>query len=106
MAIDYSNPLLLFLRPLEKRLGIFRRLRPLHKFIRTDRPPGEDESEVRSELIKHVHPGQVIWDVGANEGFYVDLLLKLIGRDGTIVVFEPSPNSYEILQQKFSASPN
>jgi len=106
MAIDYSNPLLLFLRQLEKRLGIFRRLRPLHKFTRTDRPPWEDESQVRSALIKHVHPGQVIWDVGANDGFYVDLLLKLIGQGGTIVAFEPSPESYGNLQQKFSASPN
>ena len=99
--MDYSNSLLLFLRTLGQRLGIFG---PLRSLIRSR--GREYEGEVRSALIKHIHPGQVIWDVGANKGFYVDLLLELMGRDGIIVAFEPSPDSYGILQQKFSASPN
>jgi FkbM family methyltransferase len=66
----------------------------------------EYESDIRSALVKYIHPGQVIWDVGANEGFYVDILLELIGQDGIIVAFEPSPDSYGILKQKFHACPN
>ena len=100
--IDYSNPSLLFLRTLGRRLGI---LRPLFNLIRALRPR-EYESEVQSELLKHVRPGQVIWDVGANEGFYVELLLKLVGPAGKIVAFEPSLDSYGVLLQKYSACPN
>ncbi len=103
--IDYSNPLLLFLRTLGQRCGIFAKLQPLLTLIRRLRRQ-EYENEIRSALINHIHPGQVVWDVGANEGFYVDVMLELIGRAGIIVAFEPSPESYHVLEQKFSGCPN
>jgi FkbM family methyltransferase len=100
--IDYSNPFLFFLRTFGQRLGLLRPLQHLARRLQTR----EYESAFRSELIKYIRPGQIIWDIGANEGFYVDLLLKLVGPNGTIVAFEPSPESYEILTQKFSGYPN
>jgi FkbM family methyltransferase len=103
--IDYSNPFLFFLRTLGQRLGIFAKLRPLLNLIERLRRR-KYEGEIQSALVNHIHPGQVIWDIGANEGFYVDLLLELIGRDGIIVAFEPSPEVYDTLKQKFSGYPN
>lgn len=100
--IDYSNNLLLFLRTVGRRLKILRPLRRLAGYFR----PQEYESELRSELVKHTMPGQVIWDIGANVGIYVELLLSLVGPGGTVVAFEPSPKSFDVLKKKYSRIPN
>jgi len=75
ISYELFQSLLVFLRTLGVRLGIIRRLQSLRNLIRSLRRR-EHESEVRSALIQHIHPGQVIWDVGANEGLYVDLMLE------------------------------
>lgn len=100
--IDYSNRFLLILRSLGRRLGI---ARPLLNLVRRLRPR-EYEAEIRSELVKRIRRGQTVWDIGANEGFYTDLLLKLVGPGGIVVAFEPSPASFGILEKKYSSYPN
>lgn len=36
-----------------------------------------------------VHPGDVIWDIGANIGLFTFAAAAISGRDGTVIAFEP-----------------
>lgn len=58
--------------------------------IRNDFEPGE-----MAFLSKHVSPGQTIFDIGANIGFFSMVLAKLVGPSGRVVGFEPLPFLHE-----------
>jgi FkbM family methyltransferase len=100
--VDYSNPLLLSLRTFGRRLGI---LRPVIGWLRRLRPK-EYEEEFAAEFAKYIRPGDVVWDIGANHGFYVETLRDMVGPGGTVIAFEPSPASFAILRDKFSGNAN
>jgi FkbM family methyltransferase len=51
------------------------------------------ETEVQEALRRHVGPGAVVFDVGANIGFFSLLSAKLAGREGCVVAFEPVPRN-------------
>jgi FkbM family methyltransferase len=53
---------------------------------------GTTEPEIQELLAAHVHRGAVVWDIGANVGFYTVIASRLVG-DGRVVAFEPSPAS-------------
>jgi FkbM family methyltransferase len=45
-----------------------------------------------SELLRrHLQPGQVFVDVGANIGYYTLLAARAVGPSGRVIAFEPSP---------------
>lgn len=60
---------------------------------------GSYEPLVSASLIKLVHPGDVVVDVGANIGIITALLGKLVGQEGRVYSFEPVPPTYEKLIQ-------
>jgi FkbM family methyltransferase len=39
----------------------------------------------------HLKPGDVFVDVGANIGYYSLLAARAVGKDGSVIAFEPSP---------------
>jgi FkbM family methyltransferase len=51
------------------------------------------ETGVQEALRRSVAPGSVVFDVGANIGFFSLLSAKLAGPEGRVVAFEPVPES-------------
>jgi FkbM family methyltransferase len=49
------------------------------------------EPEVQEALRRHVFLGAVVYDVGANLGFFTILSARLTGPDGRVDAFEPVP---------------
>jgi FkbM family methyltransferase len=54
---------------------------------------GTLEPEVQEALRRHVGPGAVVFDIGANLGFFSLLSASLAGPTGRIEAFEPVPSS-------------
>jgi len=48
---------------------------------------------------KYVIPGMVVFDIGANIGYYSFLASKLVGESGNVYSFEPEPNNFSLLQE-------
>jgi FkbM family methyltransferase len=49
-------------------------------------------------LEKMVDPGDVVIDIGAEEGFYAMRLSQLVGRRGRVYAFEPNPLAFRRLE--------
>lgn len=56
------------------------------------------ESHVRTWLTKQLQSGQVFFDVGAHHGWVSMWALTLVGKEGSVVSFEPSPANLSILE--------
>ena len=52
---------------------------------------GVGEPEVQAALQKHLHPGMIFYDIGANIGFFSLLAARLVGKEGRVVAFEADP---------------
>jgi FkbM family methyltransferase len=50
---------------------------------------GTYENDKQALVSRVVHPGMVVWDVGANAGFYTLAFSHLVGRTGRVYAFEP-----------------
>jgi FkbM family methyltransferase len=50
---------------------------------------GTYEHEKQTLMSRLVRPGMVVWDVGANAGFYMLAFSRLVGGDGKVYAFEP-----------------
>jgi FkbM family methyltransferase len=55
-------------------------------------PRNEDRFE--EAFIRNLLPGDVVWDVGANVGYYTELFSTKVGPTGRVVAFEPGPTSF------------
>lgn len=56
---------------------------------------GDFEPEVLSYFIRNIKQGMVIFDVGANIGYFTTVLAKLAGKDGAVHAFEPSLREFK-----------
>ena len=52
---------------------------------------GTLEPSVAEALIRTVRPGHVVYDMGANLGYWTLVASRLAGPDGRVVAFEPVP---------------
>lgn len=50
---------------------------------------GTFSAEEQQAFVRHVRPGGVVFDVGANAGFFTLLASRLAGEHGSVVAFEP-----------------
>jgi FkbM family methyltransferase len=64
------------------------------------------EPRERRFLQFQVEPGMVVFDVGANVGFYTLLLAGRVGPTGRVHAFEPDPLSFEILKGRAAGRSN
>lgn len=55
---------------------------------------GGREHEEMEMMIRHVKPGAVVYDFGANYGLHTLLLARLAGPGGRVFALEPSPEIY------------
>ena len=60
---------------------------------------GYCEANLTNFLLRFIKEGDVILDVGAHVGFYSMLASALVGKEGEVHSFEPTPWTYEILKQ-------
>jgi hypothetical protein len=60
---------------------------------------GTSERDEQSWLAETLKPGDVFYDVGANEGFFTLIGAQLVGRGGTVVAFEPLPENVTQLER-------
>jgi FkbM family methyltransferase len=53
---------------------------------------GDLETSVQEGLVRHLGPGGVLYDIGANVGFFALFGARLAGREeGQVYAFEPAP---------------
>ncbi len=100
--MDYSSPLLLGMRNLARSLRV---LRPLQILVGALKGDAYEENFERA-LLAGIAPGDVVWDVGANVGLYTRKFAAMVGASGTVVAFEPSPQTYATLKQNTEGCAN
>jgi len=60
---------------------------------------GSFEHEKRLLFERTVEPGAVVFDIGANVGFYTLLASVAVGPEGKVYAFEPAPRSLRYLRE-------
>ncbi|HXA16776.1 MAG TPA: FkbM family methyltransferase [Thermoanaerobaculia bacterium] len=60
---------------------------------------GTYERNTQRLFREQVHPGAVVFDIGANVGFFTLLASKLVGPAGHVHAFEPLPRNLYYLEQ-------
>jgi len=63
---------------------------------------GSYEFGKQRRFAEMVRPGAVVYDIGANVGFYTLLAATLVGPEGTVVAFEPLPRNLHFLSAHIS----
>jgi len=56
----------------------------------------EFETDIVKKIIK---TGDVVFDIGANIGYYTLIFAKLVSNSGVVFSFEPEPTNYELLKK-------
>jgi FkbM family methyltransferase len=90
------NELLIKARALARKTGVLR-------LIQRSLPERPYEATFHAALARAVHKGDVVWDVGANVGFYTEAFCAWTGPDGMVVAFEPGRESVETMRQRIPA---
>ena len=65
--------------------------------IRFSMLSGEYERETVRLLKRLIKPGMITLDIGAHVGYYTRILAKLVGASGTVIAFEPHPETFRLL---------
>jgi FkbM family methyltransferase len=60
-------------------------------------PQNSYEVKFHHEISAELRQGDVVWDVGANLGFYTRMFAERTGGSGRVVAFEPVPATYDEL---------
>ena len=72
------------------RLKSIHYVRALRAFSEVDEP----DLKVVRQLVR---PGETVWDVGANVGWYTKTLSELVGSQGAVVALEPIHETFSLL---------
>lgn len=73
-------------------------IHPRARFSITAKTFFKREHHVRTWLTEQLKPGYVFFDVGAHHGWVSMWALPLVGQQGSVVSFEPSPANLTILE--------
>jgi FkbM family methyltransferase len=87
----YSSPIMIKLRSIARRIGLTRAI------VRI-RGEAQYEERFSNAMLSAIYPGAVVWDVGANVGFYSAKFSDRVGPRGTVIAFEPVPVCFDALQ--------
>lgn len=60
---------------------------------------GSYESDGQKVFIKNLKKGNVVFDIGANVGFYSLLAAELVGLEGKVFAFEPFEENFNYLKK-------
>ncbi|MBD3244266.1 MAG: FkbM family methyltransferase [Chitinivibrionales bacterium] len=59
---------------------------------------GDNEMPVQQAIARAVVPGAVVYDIGANVGFFTVLFARLVGSTGRVLAFEPVPANASLVR--------
>lgn len=65
---------------------------------------GVYEFDVQQVMLENIRPGQIVYDVGANNGFISTLASHLVGKSGRVFAFEPLPANVSTLSALLTAN--
>lgn len=60
---------------------------------------GTSEPTIQELLARQIEPCTVVWDIGANVGFFTLIASRLVGEGGQVVAFEPLPANYDAIRE-------
>jgi len=60
---------------------------------------GTYERELQNLFVRTVRAGDVVWDIGANVGFFTLLAARRVSPAGRVLAIEPLPRNLELLKQ-------
>ncbi len=89
------NKAILKARSLARRIGVKRLYYMLF-------PQRSYEDKFHNAISKELRPGDLVWDVGANVGFYTKIFAEKTGVSGRVFAFEPMPATYRELCRQTS----
>jgi len=67
---------------------------------------GYIEDSVASFIINYCSKGNTVIDVGSHFGFFSLLMSEVVGNDGNVHCFEPTPSTFSILESNVSKIKN
>jgi FkbM family methyltransferase len=65
---------------------------------------GTYERETQQVFTRLVREGDVVYDIGANVGFFTLLAARVVGRRGAVYAFEPLPHNLQYLRAHIAAN--
>lgn len=86
-----THPITQFTRRLLRRLGL---TQPIAKLL----SGGGYEMRFDQAIISALKEDDVVWDVGANVGYYTEKFAEVVGKNGRVYSFEPNPRAFTSLQ--------
>ena len=86
-----TNSLVLVLRNIGRSLG-------LNRWIASYLLGPGYETRYDNGFSNALRPGDCVWDVGANVGYYTQLFSERAGQAGRVFAFEPSPVNFDRLR--------
>ena len=93
LPLDSSH--MIFIRSVIRKIGVTRLLSRLF--------PADNnsyEQRFQEEMKQAIKMGDVVWDVGAYQGYYTENFYKWVGAKGKVIAFEPVPDSFRLLMSK------
>lgn len=94
-----TNRAVLALRTLGRALGLNSRLATLLW--------GRNyEDRFQVAMLRAIREGDVVWDVGANVGFYAKKFSDIAGSSGKVFAYEPSPTNLQRLHEAVASLRN
>jgi len=60
---------------------------------------GTHEPDLQGSLSKFIQPGMIVFDIGANIGFFAVAAANLVKQQGRVVAFEPNPGAFARLRE-------
>ena len=64
------------------------------------------QENVTRMLLRHLRPGDVFVDVGAQFGFFTLLASSIVGSSGQVHAFEPTRGTFELLERNLGRRGN
>src|SRR5437899_1542781 len=77
--------------------GILLYINPLNHLGHGVLDPSGYEPETFDVLARYIEPGQVVCDIGANEGIFTAYMGKLVGPEGKVLAVEPQSRLRDVL---------
>jgi FkbM family methyltransferase len=100
--MNYANPLLRYPRYFARKSGILGVLEWTSRRIASS---GYEE-RLAKIMFLHICPGDVVWDVGANHGYYTTKFADAVGESGVVVAFEPAHATFKSLMSSVGMRKN
>ena len=63
-----------------------------------------EESEAQEWFVKHIRPGDVVWDIGANVGQWAVYCARALSQGGRLYCFEPGPQVSRLLRRTLAVN--